>query len=123
MGNLKLQGSQGMLGLPAEIKTAQLRPNVKLAEIQAATHDNDLDELVVKNAQGEITLAYADELSVKDGKMPKAGDKITVDFVEGEVEVLHVDNESNEDWYIGPLGPLLTGKPLTGDEHSLQKLK
>ncbi len=123
MGNLKLQGTQGIFAKPVEIQHAKLKPDLKLSEIKAATENNDLDEVVVRNGKGETYIAFADELHVENGTLPKPGDIVKLDFVEGELEVLHVDNELNEDWYTGPLVPILSGKPLTGDSTGINTLK
>lgn len=107
MSDLKLQGSSGYF---KEVKPTvrQLQCGVSPEQVKKATANNNLDEIVVKDAKGRHFVAYADELSVKSGALPKVGDKVNLPFLD-EVEVLHVDDEWNEDLGAGLSQGMLGG--------------
>lgn len=122
MGDMKIQGSQGLFYRDAEVQTVKLKQGTTEDQVKAATYDNNLDEIVLRDARGQLHVAYADELSIQDGEMPKEGDVVTVDFVEGAAEVVHVDDEWNEDYYTGPLTRLLSDSRLEGNDSGIQAL-
>lgn len=126
MGDLKLQGSHGMWNDPVPLKHREANANTTFAQIKAATKENNLDELVVTDKNGTMHVVYADELNVKDGKLPKPGTEVELSFIDGPVTVEYVDDEIKEDTYaaMGGLGLLLSDKTLNldGDDSALRKL-
>lgn len=122
MGNLKLNAQQGMLYKKDQLKTLKIKPEATLNQVKSATKDNNLDEVVLKDKQGHLHVAYADELSVKGGSLPNKGELVNVDFVDGTAEVVHVDNEWNEDFYTGVVQTLNNPKIYSGDDTKLKKL-
>lgn len=97
MSDLKLQGSGGIFGKEQPVQVRKVIPAANEALIKGITNDNNLDEIVVEGKHGERHVVYADELSVKDGKLPKVGDKVNLPFLDEQVKVIHVDDEINED--------------------------
>ena len=96
MGDLKLQGHSGMFGHEVPVQHRKLL-NVSDQEIKDMTRNNNTDEIVVQTKSGEKHIVFADELSVKGGKMPKVGDTVNLPFLDESAKVLHVDDEWNED--------------------------
>lgn len=72
---------------------------------QTSKENNHLDEIVIQNDNYRAVI-YGDELSIKDGKLPKVGEMIKFGDLEGKV--VHVDDESNEEW-MEPLKTAGTG--------------
>ena len=108
MGELKLGGQTGY-GKELEVTNRKIKDGVSLDKVKQATANNNLDEVVVKDSKGNSYVSYADELSVKDGKLPKVGDKVNLPFIDGEAVVTHVDDEWNEDLGFGAYGILGVG--------------
>ncbi|MEZ0372961.1 MAG: hypothetical protein ACAI44_27970 [Candidatus Sericytochromatia bacterium] len=106
MGDLKLQGHSGFFGKEEPVQHRTLN-KVSDQDIKGMTQDNNLDEIVVQTPDGQKHIAYADELSVKDGALPKVGDKVSLPFLDDEATVLHVDDEWNED--LGMAGATVIG--------------
>lgn len=75
---------------------------------QTETNNNHLDEIIIQNDNYRAVI-YGDELSIKDGKLPKVGD--TIKFGDLEGKVIHVDDESNEEW-VEPLKAAGTGAAI-----------
>lgn len=125
MGDLKLQGQTGAFANEALVKPRKVKEGVSLEQIKQATQGNNLDEMVVKDAKGQRVIAYADELSIKGGQMPKVGDKVNLEFLDDPAVVEHVDNEWNEDYGVilaGPAAPLLMDKGgLKGSDQAILK--
>lgn len=96
MGDLKLQGHSGLFGHEVPVQHRKLL-HVSDQEIKDMTHNNNTDEIVVQTKSGEKHIVFADELSVKGGKLPKVGDTVNLPFLDESAKVLHVDDEWNED--------------------------
>ncbi|PKL80100.1 MAG: hypothetical protein CVV27_00925 [Candidatus Melainabacteria bacterium HGW-Melainabacteria-1] len=120
MGELKLQSQGGLFGKEQPVHVRKLSSAVNAEDIKGMTKDNNLDEIVVENPLGDRHVVYADELSVKGGKLPKVGDTVNLPFLDEAVKVIHVDDEINEDHVLGGLGfglgmtGLLAGRLLGG---------
>lgn len=155
MGDLKLQGSQGMWGKEAPVQHREVNQGVTPAQIIKATQDNNLDELVVVDQQAKMHVVYADELSLEiggkpkegskvnlpfthlqidvasesgeeQGRAPKIGDKVYLPFIEDPVTILHLDNESNEDYSFlaaGLVGVWMNKNGgMSGDDAAIRQL-
>lgn len=97
MGDLKLQGATGLPAKPTPVQARKINADVSLDSIKKAAAGNNLDEVVVKDKSAQRFVMYADELSVKNGALPKVGDKVTLPFIDGEATVEYVNDEINED--------------------------
>lgn len=126
MANMKLQGSSGAFYADAKVNVRKIKENTPSELISKVIEDNNIDEIVVKDAKGQQFIAYADELSVKDGKMPKVGDKVSLDFVDGEATVTHVDDEYNEEWtgFLngGLIGSMFGAEVRAGSDKAIQAI-
>ena len=124
MGDVKLQGSQGLWNNPAQLQHRVVDKEITAAQVAAAGKDNNLDELVVTDKAGQMHVIYADELSVKGGSLPKPGAEINLPFIDGPVTVVQVDDEINEDRAAMVIGPLSAIGPKTwsGDDSALRGL-
>lgn len=134
MGDLKLQGSSGVFSTPKLPQTRKIDAGVSLEKIQEATANNNLDEMVVKDKSGQRYVTYADELSVKNGKLPKVGEKVNLPFLDEAVTVEHVNDEINEDLgltvtrgSVPILGRMIANKygdkgGYTGDDSAIKKI-
>lgn len=126
MANMKLQGSSGAFYADEKVNVRKIKENTPSELISKVIEDNNIDEIVVKDAKGQQFIAYADELSVKDGKMPKVGDKVSLDFVDGEATVTHVDDEYNEQWTSflngGIIGAMFGSEGKEGSDKAIQAI-
>ncbi|MEZ0374354.1 MAG: hypothetical protein ACAI44_35030 [Candidatus Sericytochromatia bacterium] len=107
MGDLKLQGQTGINGHPTPVTHRKLKDGVSLEQIKQATVSNNLDEVVYADKQGHHYISYADELTVKNGELPKVGDKVNLPFLDEAATVVHVDDEWNEDLGFMPAKALM----------------
>ena len=82
MGDLVLRGHTGFSNKEVLPDTRQVKEGVDLDTIKNCTNNNNLDEVVVKDAKGELYVTFADELSVRDVALPKIGDKVNLPFLD-----------------------------------------
>jgi len=126
MANMKLQGSSGAFYADDKVNVRKIKENTPSELISKVIEDNNIDEIVVKDAKGQQFIAYADELSVKGGKMPKVGDKVSLPFVDGEATVTHVDDEYNEQWtgFLngGVIGMMFGSEAKEGSDKAIQAI-
>lgn len=131
MGDMKLQGSTGMFGKDTPVQARKVNDGVDSAKVEKALQNNNLDEIVVKGKSGASYIVYADELSVKNGALPKKGAQVNLAILPGEdgknpATVTLVDDESNEDYSFltaGLVGVLHNRKGgMDGDNSEIKKI-
>lgn len=93
MEHITLRGLNGLGSFPEPVKHRKMNPNVSQEDTIKMITRNNHDEVLFRNPQGDLIVSYADELKNSSGQMPKVGDKVTVDFVDEPLEVVHVDDE------------------------------
>lgn len=126
---LPLQGKSGLTESEVPVQARRVlnhARDVSHTELLAAIKDNNLDEIVVEDADGERFVLYADELAVSEGSLPRPGEQIEYGQVKGEV--LFVDDEENEDQVtvglpsLGQVGVGLQGLLTQESDDAIQKL-
>lgn len=119
MNTINLSGSNSSTGSTDPIQARRVfskAEDISDDKIKEAISDNNKDEIVIKQADGERIILYADELSTESGEMPEVGDNVKIAYGDGTVkvegEVLFVDDEWNESYAFalgGLIGHLLAG--------------
>jgi hypothetical protein len=131
MGDMQLKGSTGMFGKEIPVQARKVNDGVEPAKIEKAIQNNNLDEIVVKGQSGASYIVYADELSIKNGSLPKKGAQVNLPILPGEdgknpATVTLVDDEFNEDYSFltaGIVGALHNRKGgMAGDDTEINKI-
>lgn len=131
MGDMQLKGSTGMFGKETPVQARKVNDGVDPAKVEKALQNNNLDEIVVKGKSGASYVVYADELSMKNGALPKKGAQVNLPILPGEdgknpATVTLVDDESNEDYSFltaGLVGVLHNRKGgMDGDDSEIKKI-
>lgn len=81
-----------------EVNVLHVRPGVTVEQVAKASKGNNLDEILIQTASGNV-LVYADELNVKryDG-IPPVGEEVNFANINVKGKILFADDESNEEW-------------------------